>query len=255
MKSASIDTYISSHCNKSVLADIVKSHGDKRPELYSCTLVSLRDSAAQVRQDYIRSVFGQVHTIGYQESAMFECAKSIANHRFLVVSGRDVPRIQRIMRNLVGLASERPKICVVNNLAPTRRMALMKAGFDDVFDIDMMPVAEATCKVRSFGQLYVDHGGTGRQSARKKDIIDEISLADRLTGLERAVLTALVKSPDSCLTHDALRNVAGRDGNPASMPHVRVILSGIRKKLREGVTITAFPHTGYELTLGPRNGA
>ncbi len=214
---------------------------------YSCVLVSLGDGAAAARQAWVESVFGTVHVIRYAESALGEIARAIVAHQFLVVSGRDVKRIRRMMHNLGAVVANRPGICVVNDLPADRRDLLRSAGFAEVFDCTAIHPGDARCDNLPLEHWCRANAPLADRVALENAAINRVCAAELLTRTERRVIAEMVRADGAVVAYDTLRRVAGTALQPAEMTYLRVILSGIRKKLRDGVTILAMPESGYAL--------
>jgi hypothetical protein len=224
--------------------DFMDPRHDPVPSRPNCTLITLGDSASAARLGWVQAAFGAVRTIRYAQSAMDQHAPLLSGTDFLVVSGRDVPRIRQITRDLGALAANRPSICVVNNLDAPRCAALRGLGFDDVFDIRKTAPAEASHRLHGVAQWYRQNT---RQLTAESEALSLLCATNRLTRMELAVFTQFVRSPDYRVDNDRLRLIAGAGGQPAEMSYVRVIISGIRKKLRDGVAITNMYDKGYVL--------
>jgi hypothetical protein len=195
-----------------------------------------------------------VHVIRYAESALGEIARAIVAHQFLVVSGRDVKRIRRMMHLLGAVVANRPGICVVNDLPHERCEMLRAAGFSEVFDCTAIHPGDARCDNLSLERWCRANAPLADRVALENAAIDRVCAAELLTRTERSVVAALVGAPGAVVPYDMLRRIAGTAPQLAEMTYVRVILSGIRKKLRDGVSIIAVPECGYALQAEAESG-
>jgi hypothetical protein len=214
------------------------------PRRRTCALITFGDSASAARLAWIEAVFGAVRPIRYAQGAMEQQAHALGAFEFLVISGKDVPRIRQITRELAALVANRPSICVASNLPAPRYGALRGMGFDDVFDIRKISPARAQDRLSHVAQWYLENT---RQLAVESAAVDQLCATGRLTKTEMAVFRLFIRAPDYLVDNDTLRQMAGASGQPADMTYVRVLISGIRKKLRDGVVITNLYDKGYVL--------
>ncbi|MBF9150594.1 winged helix-turn-helix domain-containing protein [Novosphingobium jiangmenense] len=170
----------------------------------------------------------------------------------LIIAGNDTKRIKRLLRYYAPALALKPKIALARTSSPSERAALLRAGFDDVFDT-RMPMPEAQARMRALVERYgLARLGHGASVERVASNDQERHFAQAPSGRERAVFELLLAAKGSAVPARSLARALGRE-EPLKPATIKVIVSALRKKLREGADIRSDRQSGYALSLPTEN--
>lgn len=168
----------------------------------------------------------------------------------LIIAGNDTKRIKRLLRYYAPALALKPKIALARTSSPAERAALLRAGFDDVFDT-RMPLPEAQARMQTLVQRYeiarLDNGAPRGGVATNDQDQHFIQVP---SGRERAVFELLLAAKGSAVPGRSLARALGQ-AEPLKPATIKVIVSALRKKLRQGAEIRSDRQNGYALSLAP----
>lgn len=219
----------------------------------------IRDAGLEERRAWLERVIpktGPAFRWSEFDSFIFSARQSDFN--VAIIHGVDCRRlIGAIELNRV-LLRNRPSVAFLNETTPTRRAALLMAGFDDVFDLRMSQ-SEARARIRRHVMRHT--------SARNKFVLEALGIetwppsinpilhpqilrvANHFTPSERLLFGALFTSIGRPVQYPVLMRIFDAREVQDSYSSLRVAISCLRQKLKGLFTITAQMHVGYQLSL------
>lgn len=166
----------------------------------------------------------------------------------LVIAGNDPKRVKRLLRYYAAAITDKTKIALVRSTGPNERASLLRAGFDDVFE-PRMAIPEAQARMRAH---HARHrlARTGRANEHVVEMSTSEStdahFATPPTAREKAMFEMLRAADGNVVPMGVLARALGSDSvlQPSS---VKVFVSSLRKKLRDGLDIRSDRQHGYAL--------
>lgn len=220
----------------------------------SIRYLSFSDPARAKRHEWLAQVFEGFETFDYAENATRFL--SIAQDDFdgLFVGCNDIRRATRLLKLNMALLRGRMKIVLLTDSTPSRRAQIVSGGFDDAIDIERISPHEGIARIRA---IWARYQASMLRERKKADLVAQIdSLCDDrvLTLREEAVLTTLLEGMGRPVSLRTLANSISATHEPASVNSLRVLISGLRRKLRQNVSIVSNSGQGYLLAIADAEG-
>lgn len=182
------------------------------------------------------------------ENYLADISPNRFDYDVLIIAGNDSKRIKRLLRYYAAALALKPKIALTRMSSPSERATLLRAGFDDVFET-RMPIPEAQARMRALVQRYgIARATRALSQDREEPEGHERHFAQVPSGRERAMFELLLAAKGAAVPGRVLARALGRD-EPLKLTTLKVIISALRKKLREGVDIRSDRQNGYTLSL------
>lgn len=241
-------------------ADSAERAGDPfEPGELAFKLAYLRDSGLEQRRAWLERLHCELDAgFRYCEFDSFIFSAQWGEFDVALVHGLDWRRLVGVLSANRALLRNRITIAVMNESSPTRRAALLMAGYDDVFDL-RMAIPEARARIRrhimrlsvSRNQGVLDTLGV---SAWPKGVSPALlpaieRAASRFTPRERLLFGCLFGGFGRVVLYSTLLRAYELRELKNGVKSLRVAMSGLRRKLDGLFEIMAHPHQGYELQL------
>lgn len=182
------------------------------------------------------------------ESYIANISPSRDPYDILLVAGSDAKRLVKLLRFYLPVLGLVPKIAALEKSTPRERTKLLNAGFDDVLTAGV-PVQEARARLTAIWQRYQMRSVSLPASSRGFASFEQIPALSKgpLTRREADIFRSLLQKSPSPVPLSELQ--AGLSfARPIKTTSLRVQISTLRKKLREGVHIQKMT-TGYALIV------
>ena len=214
--------------------------------------LTLSDDSRDARLEWLHRVVGEFRCEAWSDKATAFMSNHTGHYDALIVGGKDAARIVRILRDNFPLLQTKMKICLTAGSSARARAQLIAAGFDDAIDVARIEPVEGVARLRAIWRRYVEWYGRQESErlylARLAQIVDLDGLSER----EKKLIACLELTPGRPVPHATLRALVSHDWEEVSQPHLKVVVSALRHKLRAGVEITAVRGEGYRLDLPKR---
>lgn len=139
------------------------------------------------------------------------------------------------------------KIAVMAHSSPSKRARVIRAGYDDVFDIFRCSQEEAAARLAVIRKRYEMAADKNAQQYYKDQKLLKVCYLDKISSRERKILEFLMEK-NSC-TYYRLQVEISDFVQEMSLENLKVVISNLRKKLKPGAAIVARRGEGYELIL------
>jgi DNA-binding response OmpR family regulator len=189
------------------------------------------------------------------ENYLADISPNRFEYDLLIIAGNDPKRVKRLLRCYAPAIAWKPKVALVRSSNPRERASLLRSGFDDVFE-PRMPIPEAQARMRALVNRY-DMALMRRASLELASVPQSGAAADAHfaiapTARERALFDLLLSAQGSAVPSRILAAAQGTEGalKPSS---VKVVVSSLRRKLRDGYEISSDRQKGYALRTDRAN--
>lgn len=191
---------------------------------------------------------GDIVVCRTSENYLADISPNRFDYDVLIIAGNDTKRIKRLLRHYAAALTQKPKLALTRAGSPSERAALLRAGFDDVFET-RMPVPEAQARMRALVQRY-EIAQAIHVAPTKRTVGDgwDLHFAKQPSDREMALFELLLAAKGSAVPGRTLARALGRN-EPLKPATIKVIVSSLRKKLRDGVDIRADRQNGYALSF------
>lgn len=170
---------------------------------------------------------------------------------FVLFAGHDPRRLSALLRDVKPQLRSRVVIGLVTDSRPQSRAAMLRAGFDEVVDIDREKAAEGIARFRAIWRRQCMRKAAAEEQERRARVLGEICRDGAFTDREKRLIECLLERPGRCVPLQRLRCIAGDGPEPVSPISLRVSMSNLRRKLSDGIWIKAMPQEGYMLKRLP----
>lgn len=211
--------------------------------------VFYHDRVERERQEWVDRVFPECSSIDIAKIDQLLSWPNGPQFDVFIVGCNDVPRVAKLLRSYAHVARSKPRVLIVKGITPAERARALMAGFDDVFDYARMQPEEAVARVRALQRRYMIHAQGSASDQLQAANVALVVNGQALTRSEKRVLSALVRRPGRTVSYFSLSLEVGGGIEPASVNYLKVVVSHLRRKLREGVLIVAEPRAGYMIVL------
>lgn len=222
-------------------------------------LVHMRDAGLDERQAWLELLHPAFDAgFRYCEFDSFIFAAHRGEFDVALVHGLDWRRLAGAFSANLALLRNRVTIAFMNESTPSRRAALLRVGYDDVFDL-RMGVSEARARIRRHvlrlsvarNQSALDALGI---SAWPKGLNPALApvierAATRFTPRERVLFGCLLGGYQRIVSYSTLLRACETRELKDGIKSLRVAMSGLRSKLEGMFKIEAHTHEGYQLKL------
>lgn len=166
---------------------------------------------------------------------------------FLLFAGHDPRRLNALLREVRVQLRSRVVIGLVTGSRPQSRAAMLRAGFDDVVDIDREQASEGIARFRAIWRRHCIKKAAAAEQLRRAQLLGEIGLKGTFTDREKRLIECLLERPGRCVPVQRLQCIASHGVEPVSFMSLRVSMSLLRRKLSDGFSIRALPEQGYAM--------
>ncbi|MEO0032650.1 MAG: hypothetical protein RIS94_2408 [Pseudomonadota bacterium] len=211
--------------------------------------LSFNDATRAQREVWMRRTFGNYSEYLFAENDTSFLSTSVSDYDVIVIGGNDARRVAKIMKYNAIMFGQKLKVSLMCDGHPRRRAAVIAAGFDDVFDCARMDPIEATARVGAMWSRYESTRARRAAEQRDGERLDMIAYATMLTGREKALLRLLLDREGREVSHAVIRSQVSTYHENMAVGTLRVAISKLRKKLREGVTVESTARQGYVLCI------
>lgn len=213
--------------------------------------LSINDSDRQIRSQWLATVVSEMQVYSYVENDTSFLSTYGKNYQALVVGGKDVVRMARVMKHNFPMLKNRMKICLVSKSTARGRAQLIAAGYDDAIDIEKIDPREGLMRFRAIWRRYAEWFERQQEERRQSSKLDELAVAQALSDREKRLLACLELSRGTPVSHATLRSLISSDWEAVSQEHLKVVICNLRRKLNPGVQIVAVRGEGYLIELKP----
>ena len=213
--------------------------------------LSLPDSWRERRQSWMHEVFGETAEYPFRENDVRFLSRLEGTFDVLLVGGNDAPRVARILREHVAALAGIAVVSVMTGSSVDRRALVLKAGCDACFDTASMAPEEARLRLGAIMQRYEARQRDAMKERAHETMLREIADCGLMTTRERRLVSYLIGRRGMTASYAALNTLMSQDMDPISTAHLRVVVSKLRKKLRNGARIVAEGSWGYRLRISP----
>ncbi len=219
------------------------------PSRYPALVTNFGDRHIQALMDWMEGLIP-----GHTSARIFDSyiiPYATQPFKFFFACGNDTTRVIKLLRHYPHLLGSKICIATVAHSTPTDRARLMKAGYDDVFQPSMSAI-EARCRLDAHlrrseaAKVAVVRRWSPHVTEVDQSLLEPL-VETRLTEREKLVLHLLAQRVGRATPIASLQRDMRRKYGHASIPSLRVVVSQIRKKLRQGYTIIATVDGGYVL--------
>ena len=211
--------------------------------------LTLNDDSRGDRRKWLSQTVSGYQVAQYSEKSTAFMSSHNGNYDALIIGGKDVARITRIIRHNLPLLKTKMKICLTAKSTARGRAQLIAAGFDDAIDIGRVDPREGIMRIRAIWRRYADW--YGRQESERLYLarVAQIIAVDELSDREGKLIACLELNLGRVVPHGRLRALISHDWEEVTQKHLKVVISSLRRKLLPGVTISAVRGEGYRLNL------
>lgn len=126
------------------------------------------------------------------------------------------------------------------------------AGFDDVIDYTRAAPEEVIARAKALVRRYIMCADSVASMETREANLAHLADVPSLSFRERRALEALAERRGRPVSREFLCEQVSRDVVGVSALYLRVVICGLRKKLRKDVVITCRTGQGYELSVNSR---
>lgn len=182
------------------------------------------------------------------ESYIADISPSRFEYDTLIVAGVEPTRLRRFLALYEPAIRWKSKIALLQRCGPRDRARLLRTGFDDIFDLRMLP-EEACLRMQALHLRYKmtrEHQQQKEGKDRLTAQTHELFFLERLSERESEIFRILLAARGNPVPHGRLaRALAHREEQ--TLNALKVTISGLRKKLKPGVVIANDRQIGYAL--------
>ena len=211
--------------------------------------LSNNDQYKTTRDVWVSSLFNNIefYNLNYQETHSISRANS--DYDIIIVGGNDSLRTANFLKANADLFGGAPRIVLMCHSDPRRRAQVLNAGFDDVLDCARMSSAECIMRVSA---LWRRHQLVVQIHAAKADALIALAALTKpeknLTEAEVRVLTKLSENAGKVISYIKLCDAASKGYQGITLNHLKVLVSGLRKKIAQDWEINSVNSFGYMLS-------
>ena len=211
--------------------------------------VFMGDQGEKQREQWARQCFPNLRSFPLSIDSPAAVSRALTEFDILVVSGSDVPRAMKFLKENYPAVRSLPKIALVEESRATKRAKLLMAGYDDVFDVSRLRVEEGIARIGAMRARFATAQASIDKVESTGRTLAQIANVNRISKRERKILLELISAPNQFCSYAMLRSLLSDWGEEISNNNLKVIISNLRGKLRPGVMITARMNSGYSLTF------
>ena len=227
--------------------------GDTQPDPAAARLPHLvrylhvRDEASDLRDAFVRTVFGEVARFAYSDDGTFALSRAQSDYDILILDVADPARKARYLRANRALLRQVAKFAIMHDSSPQRRARMLTAGCDDVFDVMRMPPEEALLRVDAVMRRRDHRHAAWLDDRRAAADVAHIANPEGLTPRERALLAVLARHEGEAVSVQRLSQAIAPPDPARFRRSLKVSISKLRRKLYPHWYIEAAPGGGYGL--------
>jgi DNA-binding response OmpR family regulator len=210
--------------------------------------VFMGDQNEKMREQWARQCFPHLRTFPLSIDSAAAVSRAQTDFDVLVVSGYDVPRSMKFLKENYAAVRSMPKIALVEESRATKRAKLLLAGYDDVFDISRMRVEEGIARICAMRARFAKAQASIEEVENTSRTLAQVAYVQRLSKRERMILLELISAPNRFCSYELLRSLISEWGEEISNNNLKVIISNMRAKLKPGVAVVARMNAGYALS-------
>ena len=211
--------------------------------------LTLNDDSRADRRKWLSQTVSGYQVAQYSENATAFMSSHNGNYDALIIGGKDVARIIRIIRHNLPLLKTKVKLCLTAKSTARGRAQLISAGFDDAIDIGRVDPREGIMRIRAIWRRYADWYGRQENERLYLARLAQIIAVDELSDREGKLIACIELNLGRVVPHGRLRALISHDWEEVTQKHLKVVISSLRRKLLPGVTISAVRGEGYRLNL------
>ena len=206
----------------------------------------LADVNKESRNKYLFDIFMNFEAFEFSENSTAFLSATQSDFDVFVLGGSDIRRMCKILRSNASLLRSKVLICICDGSNATKRAQLMNAGFDDVFDPRRTPATEAIARIKAIWNRYQQAITAERARLHENAIIHQAFGHAKLSPRERRIALELLSNLNRPVSYVALRALVSEGyWETITFENLKVVISNLRKKLKEGCTIKSHFNLGY----------
>ena len=214
----------------------------------SLRYISINDQFRPERDAWIGSISENIQYYFSRFEDTHPLSSANSDYDILVMSGNDAARVAKFVKTNFALIGSRPRVALVSFWDPRRRTQVLNAGFDDVLDCSRMNPMEGVLRLSALWRRHQLAAQAQAERAEASRILAEFTKLEKsLTASEGRVLSKLSENIGKCVSYIKLCDVASNNHESISLNHLKVIISGLRKKIESKFEIRSVNSYGYSL--------
>jgi len=221
------------------------THPPALPADFFVRIVGLRDRGSRRRREWLGQWAPVDDCHEYDGDDCKILSQSRRSFDAILIHGDDCARLARIVRRWRETLANKAIVVLSSQASPATTAALLQAGADNAFNLETSPVEAAAFMAALWRRMNVSVRSAGAA------LPCEIGGPDRLlTHSEQVIMTALAESPGQMVCYAKLLRRLNKPVSVDSIRSLQVLVSRIRKKCPDTMTIRMLARQGYALDIG-----
>ena len=230
-----------------VADDVSASDPVAAPLRHIARYLRVRDDTFEVRETFVRAVFGEPACFAYADDGTHALSRAQADYDILILDVTDPARKGRFLRAHRALLRQVAKFAIMHDSSPQRRARMLSAGCDDVFDVARMSPQEALLRVSAVMRRRDHRHAAWLDDRRAAADVAHLADPEGLTPRERALLAVLARQQGEAISVQRLCQLIAPPDAARFRRSLKVSISKLRRKLFKPWRIESAPGGGYGL--------
>lgn len=219
----------------------------------------LRDSGFKQRLDWLDFLLPR-DVVGIEVG--LDCNVALlpqgGSHSVVILHAMSTARLIALANHMAPILYDKVTVAITNEATPAKRAALLHAGFDDVFDIQMQ-YPEVRARIRAHHRRY----HTSRSVHFRQTLGLEIwppklpreyaatifNLTRSMSDRERMILAILLENFEAIVPYIRFTDTLFGSEVKDKLRSLRVTMCSVRSKVEHVFSLQATKSTGYRLTF------
>ena len=207
---------------------------------------SARDPYSAARRDWMQSLGLPFDEDDLSRKIEIVLSTATVDYDVLIFGCEDVARLTSYVEVSRDILRHKIAFPLMGRSTAHRRAMLLKAGFDDVFDISKTPPLEGLARIYAVWNRCRSAKLRWAIEDAKEQMLERVAPISRLTISQRNVIECLIKSGDMGASYAHLMSIY-YDNDEISFDHLKVVICNLRKLLNPGYQIKSGRNGRYYL--------
>ena len=211
--------------------------------------VQVHDRSVELRRVWIMQVFASPEFYAFRDSDTHYFSSADRDYDAVVISGDDVERLRQMLVANAAMLRRKLTICVMASSTARTRAILLKAGCDDVVDINRVDPQEAIAR---FTTMFARHTAALRVHDRRQlcdNVVRALYSRGNITRRSQILLEHLVRNYGKFVRFSHLKQHFDINHEPVSDIRIRSMIRYLSKHIGQGFRIEILPGDECRLTI------
>lgn len=218
---------------------------------------TMSDGSQALRDAWVEKCFPKLRAFPFNPDGSNVVSRAECVYDAILVGGPDIPRAIKFLKNFETITQSVMKIAILNNSNASKRAKLLNAGFDDVFDISKISIKEAQARALSMHARYEAARISLNVENSLNYEISKISDVHLMSKREKYIVESFLNSHNFYISYERLQQIIFNYRDNTYFSHddkitfnnLKVIVSNLRRKLKQNVKLKSKYNQGYELII------